>query len=100
MNKKQTLKQINDLHNQAFNLAIKLVELEARKILSKHKSLNEFIMCMGSAFFTDKQGNPINSWDYKYTLTFINFVDDLNNTFKIMGYPMRFTAEGEIENNW
>ena len=107
MNKKETLKEIEALYDKSFKLAIDLIESEARRILKKH-NLNEFIMCMGSAYFTikdPKNGNGvyygiIDNGRFKFLKEFETMIDKLNDTYKICGYPMRFTATGEVINNW
>lgn len=47
-------KQLQEIHNQAFKLALEIVEERARKILQSHKNLEEFCMGMGTWFFNDK----------------------------------------------
>jgi hypothetical protein len=92
--------KINKLYDRAGELAIELIEFEARQILKKHSNLNEFIMCMGSSFFTDKNNDPIGNWELKYLKPFNDMVDELNEKFNILGHPMRFTANGKVKNNW
>jgi len=99
MDKRKTLKQIEGHFDKASELAIELVESEARKILRSHTNLNEFIMGMGSAFFTDKNGN-IDNWKYKYLQEFSDFVDDLDEKFKVSGCLMRFTVNSKAQHDW
>ena len=100
MNKKKTLKQIDDLYEQTSELALQLIESEARKLMRSHSNLNEFIMAMGSTFFTDKNDDPIENWLFKYMEPFNDMVNDLDDLFHITGTPMRFTANGPIETKW
>ena len=97
MQKAKTLKQIESLMEQASNLAIKLIESEARKILKQHPNLDTFIMAMGSAFFNDNNG-PV--YELKYLNKFEEMVNDLNNDLNICGYPMMFTVDSEVQNDW
>ena len=100
MDKRKTLKQIEDLYEQASELALQLIESEARKLMRCHPNLNEFVMCMGSSFFTDKNNDIIENWLFKYMEPFNVLVNDLDDIFHITGTPMRFTADGPVETNW
>lgn len=105
---------------QADTIAIKKTEKLARTILRNHPHLHEFVMCMGTYFFTAKEkdadGNSkiidtterrMNaSYDYyivdsfKYFRALNDFIADWDDTLKITGTPMRFTAKGKIKTNW
>jgi len=104
MDKRKTVRIINDLLERANDLAVQLVESEARKMLRGHSNLDEFIMAMGSAFFTVKGGDiardSICPYDRQYMKSFDEMLDDLNEQFKICGFPMRFTAYGEKITDW
>lgn len=99
MDKKKCLAAIDDYMLAANNLAIKLVEWEARKILREHH-LNEFVMAMGSAFFTNRLYQPIPRGQLKYLKSFEDMIDYLDDRFNIKGIPMRFTASGKRVSNW
>lgn len=128
MSKKDMLKAIEEHYERASDMAIGLIETEARKILLADPDLDEFLMAMGSCFFTYKDGgkydmlrdgltdemiddfDPEDDWfgraekgiihDENFQVEFMEMVDDLNDLYKVMGYPMRFTATGNIINNW
>lgn len=109
------LHSIDYHYKMAEKIASKKVEIMARKILANHPYLNEFIMAMGSYFFTvknsDRHINPTTqkmnaSWEYYYVDTFnylkpLNkFIHKWNDVLKITGDPMRFTAKGKKITNW
>jgi len=136
MNKEKTIKIINDLYEDNENLyeqslyqnsllAIKLIQQEARKILVKDNGLNEFIMAMGTCFFTYKDGSryDMNSYDDdeweewaesddyvmchrgiidddNFHSEFFSMIDDFNDKFNIRGAPMRFTATSTVVTDW
>lgn len=111
MDKKNTIKKIDKLFDTASDLAEKLVESEARKILAADRELDEFVMSMGGCFFTTENeergwcprgggSNIINEDQDDLAPEFFEMVEDLNDKFKIMGCPMRFTANGETIRNW
>jgi hypothetical protein len=136
MDKNDTLRKIDELYDYVQNLEIELIESEARKILTADPDLDEFVMCMGSAFFTYKSGgkydlfayteeelnqmdedeNPILQFVYgngtknencggiihsdKFQKGFFDMIDDMNSQFNVMGYPMRFTANGPVKHKW
>lgn len=125
MNKKKAMKKIDELFVSADDIGIKLIEVEARKILAADPNLDEFIMAMGSCFFTIKEGGKydINTmtdeeWDdwtesedyvheyngivddVHFQKEFFDMVADLNERFNSMGCPMRFTATSNIVTDW
>lgn len=86
-------------YNRAAELAVQEIERRARQLLAKHpKDLHEFLMGMGMAFFKDAEGKSVE--DKPYLTAFDDFVNDMDDLFKITGTPMRFTATGEVRNNW
>lgn len=100
---------MNAKYSELLRSAIDIIEIEARKLMIKHLILGEFVMAMGSAFFIHKDSEMmikdevnriINLNKYKYLHKFEELIDNLNNQFNILGYPMRFTAYGEVINNW
>jgi hypothetical protein len=98
MDRKDTLKTIDEHYEHASTLALNLIESEARKILTADPDLDEFIMAMGSCFFTHKEKGIV--YAEVFQADFMEMVEDLNETYKVMGYPMRFTATGKIINDW
>ncbi len=128
MNKKDTLKTIDEHLVHAITLAEKLVESEARKILAADPGLDEFVMAMGSCFFTYKDNSKYdmlrdgltdemadalpdedNWWgradkgiihDTDFQSEFMELVDGLNDQLHIMGCPMRVKATGETIKDW
>ena len=136
MDKTDTLRKINELYDYAAKLEIELIESEARKILAADPDLDEFVMCMGSAFFTYKAGGKYDIYAYtdeqlekmewdedpmidfiygngtghsgsggiihndRFQKDFFDMVDDMNSQSNVMGYPMRFTANGAVNHNW
>lgn len=96
-----TKQQIYDALQVASELALEYVEQEARKILRKCTTLNEFITAMGAAFFTDKHGNSLNDHELpKSALELIEFIEEVDPELHLTGNPMRFTADGEKITNW
>jgi len=136
MNTEKTIKIINELyedneklHEQSLYetslIAIKLIQHEARKILMEDDGLNEFIMAMGTCFFTYKEGSKydMNSYDddlwekwaesddyvraYRGIIydddfhpEFFSMIEDFNYKFSVKGAPMRFTATSTVVTDW
>jgi len=119
------IKRVNELWETASNLAIKVIVEEARKILKADPDLNEFIMGMGSCFFTYKDGSKYDIFSYtdeqfdqmsddghdwygadkgilhdRFQPEFMEMTDDMNSKFHVLGYPVRFTADGEENHDW
>lgn len=98
----------------AVSLALKEVEKESRKILCKHPQYKEFVMAMGSCFFTTaEKGETVDllrqvyrNGGYSYELTYKYFgqlqkiFDEWTPYLKLTGEPMRFTATGKMIKNW
>lgn len=115
MDKETTLREIDQLFSGASDLAIALIKDEARKILKADPNLHEFIMAMGGCFFTRKEGGKYDinqmtddEWDewveidysHDFQKEFFKMVDGLNEDFKVMGYPVRFTATSKEVHHW
>jgi hypothetical protein len=99
------LKQIDKWFNDASDMAITVIESKARNILKQHSNLNEFVMCMGTFFFTSKKQinfstNNIIDPVFKYMEPFYEMVWELNERFNVTGCPMRFTVNGKVISNW
>ena len=99
----------------AMDKSSEVVEKMARQILIEHPELDEFIMAMGSYFFTYKDSkehlNPTtqkmnSSYRYEYTDTepFLkpmnDFIREWDGVLKITGDAMRFTATGDKITDW
>lgn len=126
---RKDLEVIETLFDNASNAAVDLVKKEARKILQADDGLFEFIMAMGSCFFTIKDGGKYDTsemsdeeyeaWeesdDYLYSYKgmvendredepfqpeFFDMVDNLNEKFNVCGYPVRFTADSREVHDW
>lgn len=105
--------------------AIELVINQARIILQNDPNLHEFVMAMGSCFFTVKDGGKYDpnsytdeGWDDfcesdEYVRSFHGIIDDddfqreffdlvdkLDKMFKVKGYPVRFTANSKYVHDW
>ena len=120
------LKRIEDLQEEASEMAVKIVIDEARKILKDDDGLFEFVMAMGGCFFTIKDGGKYDmmnltdeayeEWcesdDYvnvhhgiidekatDFQEEFFDMVDDLDE-FNVTGYPVRFTADSDEVHDW
>jgi hypothetical protein len=94
-----SLKNIERLYNEAFNIALSLIEKEARKILKEHSNLEEFVMCMGSWNFWYKNGEVVPD-NIKYLKPIQKIFDEWDNYLKLTGTPMRFTANSPIRTDW
>ena len=105
---------VADYYEKAEKKASEVVEKMARQILREHPELNEFVMAMGTYFFTYKEGgnlDPISSkmnssYNYVYydTEPFLKPLNDLigewDSRLKITGDAMRFTADGIKITDW
>ncbi len=126
----ETIRNLEDhanmLMGEASDLAVDVVEAEARKILAADPDLHEYVMAMGSGFFTGKDGGKydMNAYpedvaeqmcednfpfrdsgaimddDLEQFEEFFKIVLDLNDRFNVCGCPMRFTANSEIVRDW
>ena len=110
------MKNSIDYHyNAACKLASKKVEHMARSVLNNHPQLDEFIMAMGSYFFTYKNsdshlGSHVEKMNasynyyfedtYKYLKPLNNFIGKWDGYLKITGDAMRFTAKGKKITDW
>ncbi len=116
---------IDNMFDRASDLAIELVKHEARKILRADDDLDEFVMAMGSCFFTYKDGSKYDIFAYtdelidqmdedghdwhgaqdgilhdRFQPKFMDMIDDLDDKFKVCGYPVRFTANSKEVHDW
>lgn len=98
-------KPIDDLMDQAWEILLAHIESEARSIMRKHRNLTEYVQGMGTWFFVDarreKYGQEcVDESDLAYLYSFWKIFDDYDEAFHITGWPMRFTADGPVINNW
>ena len=99
----EKLKTICSDFDAVRNRACDLVEKEARKILLSHSNYKEYIMAMGSCFFVEKDNTNHDGMfgDVRNeTKRFFEMVNELDDVFKVMGDPMRFTSKGEKITDW
>lgn len=109
------IKKLEDLYEKSRELSIEIIEELARDILRNNKDLDEFIMAMGSYFFTyknkketlstiEQKMNKNYKYDYidskKFLKPLNNFISTWDDTFKMTGISMRFTEKGEIITDW
>lgn len=91
------LKSMNDL-------ALPEVERLARKCLSQNPiKIKEFVMCMGTFFFTDQTGEVLYSniaEKYSGYKPLNDFICEWDGILKLTGEPMRFTATGIKITDW
>lgn len=98
MNKATASEKIQTLHSQASAIASAEVIRLARKILKANSDLEEFIMGMGTWFFSNKDGDNVSTGPEFKELD--DFISEWDETIRITGEPMRFTANGEIRRDW
>jgi hypothetical protein len=108
-------KSINFHYNTARKIALVRVEKLARTILRNHPQYNEFVMAMGTYFFTLKGSdnnvdtitssmnasyNYVYNDTYKYFKPLNDFIGEWDKYLKLTGEPMRFTVKGKKVSNW
>ena len=82
---------------KANDLALKKVKKLALNVLNKDNEIDEFIMGMGTYFFTYKYGSHVPDHKYK-KLNF--FLMQWDSEFKLTGNPMRFRKDGIVTTDW
>lgn len=104
--------KISNYYDSAFDLSIQLVEKLARQFLKDNSQFDEFVMAMGSWFFTYKVGVRDHNGDkvkkgntcchdvLPNMKEICDFIDEWDMVLKITGYPMRFTASGNVITDW
>jgi len=115
MNKQDKISAIIDNHLEtARDIAINEVIRMARQLMRNHKNLHEFIIAMGSYFFIDDNNDTIETTDqlmnksyeyytvdsFKYFKPLNDFISKWDDTLKLTGEGIRFTADGEIITDW
>lgn len=83
--------------------ALAVVEEKARRILGRQKHLDEFVMGMGTYFFTTKKGETVDD-DLDNTPKWLeglaNFIDEWDGALHLTGTSMRFTRYGPVVTEW
>ena len=97
---KHNARRVAEFYESACVAANGYVEELARKILAEHSTLDEFVMGMGIACFTDKKGDSLDLEDRAYMKPLADFINEWDDFLKITGEPMRFTANGPRITNW
>lgn len=97
--KEKTLKDVEKLYEQAQEIALSLVEKEARKIMRKHTNIKDFVMAMGGWNFWYHDGNEV-PHDLKYLDPLQRIFQEWDDYLGLTGTPMRFTAEGPVRTDW
>ncbi len=99
-------RQLKECISRSHDLLRGLVVNRARDILKTHKNLDEFIMAMGTWFFTRKDGENFDdgttytSPRYIRESPLVKLIRDYDRMFGITGESMRFTADGPIRRKW
>lgn len=97
---KNPTKQISQHVDEALSLALQYVEEQARKILSEHPNLDEFVMAMGDCTFSTFANENLGLEDRSYFASLRRFIWAWDDILGITGNPMRFTATGPVCHNW
>ena len=92
--------KVSRWYTRARREALKHVEALARKILKQHPNLDEYVMAMGTAFFSDCYMETISVYDRAYMRSLSKFLDEWDEYLKLTGEPMRFTADGKKMTDW
>ena len=100
---KSKIELLERIENDIDILLCSEIERIARLELNNNSTLKEFIMCMGSYFFTchkiglDIVGSDISNYKSKDIDILIKMYD---NKFNITGNAMRFTKDSEVVKDW
>lgn len=94
--------KIAELYDQARQLALADLESLARDILKKRPNYKEFIMAMGSCFFTTKRnGETVDlTPDDECFSDMHALLSEWDEYLKLTGEPMRFTVDGPRKTDW
>lgn len=90
------IKDFEKKYEELYNSGIEYIIEEARKILRKHKNLDEFIMGMGTWFFTYKDGSIVYDVKYINESRLVKFVNEYDDSMKFTGTSIRFSANSKI----
>jgi hypothetical protein len=92
--------RIETLIAECERLALDYVEQTARRILRTLPHLDEFVMGMGGAMFSTTVGENLGLEERAYFRPLCNFLFHWDDTLKLTGIPMRFTAYGPKVSDW
>lgn len=97
----ELIRQSDELIDKAFDICLLEIEKIARKELSRKKKLHEFVMCMGTYFFNEREKdgkghNQVSSFESQELENFMDKYSDL----KLTGFAMRFTEKGDVVTDW
>jgi hypothetical protein len=100
--------QLEELFERADKIAIDEVIVLARRVLKLNPSTHEFIMAMGSFFFTRKgEHNAFDNYSLEREIKGLrggselwDFIIKHDNRFKITGNPIRFSLKSRIKTDW
>ena len=90
---------IEQLLNQAVETALIELESIARTILLENNDLHEFVMSMGCWSFTNNDGNIVDADDERLK-PIAAMIGKWDDSLKLTGEPMRFTAGGPKITAW
>ena len=82
---------------KAYDLAIEKLKKMALKKLNQDHTIEEFVMGMGTYFFTDINGEEVDSSRYEKLDLFIMQWD---SNLLLTGETMRFKRDGVIITDW
>lgn len=107
--------------DRADKAAIKLIERLARRVMREHPECKEFVMAMGSASFTVEytrdygDGDTLDVTEYwsvnglwtdgwmdrpDWLAPLVEVFDNFEDSLRLSGSPMRFTARGPVQHDW
>jgi hypothetical protein len=95
-----TSERIQSCLNRADEIAMAEVERLARQVLKRCTSFDEFVMGMGIASFTLKDGRSVFTGEVKAAKKLNDFLSRWDRDLKLTGSPIRFTAEGKAYFDW
>lgn len=100
-------KQVDALFEVARDLLMEEVKDRVRAILKGKNAAVGFTMCMGSAFFVDKNGDSLDVCgappypQYRYLESFWSFLGEYDTYFHLTGSPLRIDSpDGEFYTDW
>jgi len=91
--------QVTGIVREATNVSLSYIETEARLVMRRCPTIHEFIMAMGWATFKSTDGGAIEDDDPRIA-SVIDFISEWDETLRLTGVPMRFTAKGEKVTDW
>ena len=90
------LKKREEVDKKIYDFLIEKVRQKARAILSNNKNLDEFTMCMGVYFFSNK-GEIQYGYENKF---FDDFMSKYDGDEKLTAFAMSFKKGGKEINHW